>query len=364
MFAPHERAFSSLLDFTRWVAAWVVLFGHARLALIPAYVAIAHPSIPLAAFLFAVMTGRSAVIVFFVLSGYLVGGALVRAPRGRRTLVRYASSRFTRLYSVLVPAFALTAMLAVVRYLSSDGLDRTIFSPSYSIQTLAINLANLQGVWDRPYGDNYPLWSLTNEFWYYVAFPIGLYSVWNWPRRPVRAAIGVVLAVGMLAVLSPSIAAYSVVWLVGVGASLVPWRPNLVASLAAWGVSVTIARLWFSGGYFPIDLATGSSFAMVLLAARRQTFAPRWLIRMAPVNHRLAGFSFSLYAIHSPVLWFFTKYLDPLPIDPQSARGMAVYVACATGAIAAAFVFSLVTEQRVGVLRTSLTTRLLRWAPQ
>ncbi len=361
--ALHAQAFSSFLDFARWSAAWVVLFGHARLALFPPYAAIVQPSFPLKAFLFAVMAGRSAVMVFFVLSGYLVGGALVRAPRGRPTLVRYASARFTRLYSVLVPAFALTALLAVIRYFSSEGADHAIFSRPFSLETLALNLANLQGVWNRPYGENFPLWSLTNEFWYYVAFPIGLYSVWNWPRRPVRAAIGVALAIAMLAALSPLIAAYSLVWLLGVGVSLVSWRPNLTISLGACAVSASIARMWFSGGYFPIDLVTGATFASVLLGARRQTFAPRWLIRSAPLNRRLAGFSFSLYAIHFPVVSFVIRYLGPLPVAPNSARAIAIYVGCVTSAIVAAFLFSLITEQRVGVLRSSLTTTLLRWLP-
>ena len=52
--------------------------------------------------------GRTAVMVFFVLSGFVI--AWVTETR-ERTVEDYALSRLARLYSVIVPAFILTAVL-------------------------------------------------------------------------------------------------------------------------------------------------------------------------------------------------------------------------------------------------------------
>jgi len=53
--------------------------------------------------------GVSAVMVFFVLSGYLVGGpALVRAHRGQLSGIEYFSARAARLYVVLIPALTVS----------------------------------------------------------------------------------------------------------------------------------------------------------------------------------------------------------------------------------------------------------------
>lgn len=356
--SAHDRAFSSLLDGARWTAAWVVALGHVRNEVFPAYTAIVDPSPLLKAFFFVVSMGQSAVMVFFVLSGFLVGGALAKAPLSVDALVRYAAARFVRLYSVLVPAFALTAFLAAVRFVQSGGVDNAIFTPPFSLGTLLINLANLQNVWNRPYGDNFPLWSLTNECWYYIAFPIGLHAVRIRHRQPAVAALGLTAAAGLLIALSPSIAVYSLIWLLGVGAAVLPWRPGVALPLVALVVSLTVSRLRFSGGYFPIDLLTGLAFGAVLLAVQRETFAPRWLLRLARLNAVLAGFSFSLYVIHVPIIGLLKTRLRPWPLDPQTIDGLATYAACAIACLAVAYLFSLATERHVYPLRKRLVALL------
>lgn len=53
--------------------------------------------------------GASAVVAFFVLSGYLVGRtALVRARIGKLNGIDYLSARASRLYVVLIPALVLS----------------------------------------------------------------------------------------------------------------------------------------------------------------------------------------------------------------------------------------------------------------
>src|SRR3979411_3306308 len=53
--------------------------------------------------------GVAAVMVFFVLSGYLVGGpAIVRARNGALDAIDYFSARAARLYVVLIPALVIS----------------------------------------------------------------------------------------------------------------------------------------------------------------------------------------------------------------------------------------------------------------
>ena len=119
--------------------------------------------------------GHSAVMIFFVLSGYLVGGSVLRATAaGRWSWRDYLLARGVRLYVVLVPALVLTALWDKV------GLEVVAGSPGNSDTAQAIvdqatvaahsgpvpfpgNLAFLQTIAVPSYGSNVALWSLANE---------------------------------------------------------------------------------------------------------------------------------------------------------------------------------------------------------
>jgi peptidoglycan/LPS O-acetylase OafA/YrhL len=124
--------------------------------------------------------GLSAVIVFFVLSGYLVGGpALVRARIGKLNGVDYLSARATRLYVVLIPAIVLSLFFfASARHSGGwqlfvdthQHLDAgvVLFKAGYSPATALCNVLFLQTISCSMYAGNMALWSLSNEFWYYL----------------------------------------------------------------------------------------------------------------------------------------------------------------------------------------------------
>ena len=62
------------LDLLRGLSALVVCLGHLRNAILVDGSDLIHPSITLKAFYFITGFGHQAVMVFFVLSGYFVGG--------------------------------------------------------------------------------------------------------------------------------------------------------------------------------------------------------------------------------------------------------------------------------------------------
>ena len=62
------------LDFLRWTSALAVLAGHVRMFLFPPMESIGHAGIPLKTFYLLTGFGHQAVMIFFVLRGFLVGG--------------------------------------------------------------------------------------------------------------------------------------------------------------------------------------------------------------------------------------------------------------------------------------------------
>ena len=88
---------SSYLDLLRIVAAMMVLLSH----YLPVLFGVGLELVP----------GHDAVIIFFVMSGYVI--AFVTADRDR-PLSKYAIHRLARLWSVLIPALALSVLAAVL----------------------------------------------------------------------------------------------------------------------------------------------------------------------------------------------------------------------------------------------------------
>src|SRR5207237_877748 len=116
--------------------------------------------------------GHIAVMFFFVLSGYLIAYALQKDPDGKHGFKDYALDRFSRIYSVLPSAIALTIVLDfvgrahAVSYANPDLYPQTGF-----VYRLLANLFSLQGIFGHriQLGSNPALWSIGYEVWFYVA---------------------------------------------------------------------------------------------------------------------------------------------------------------------------------------------------
>lgn len=65
------------LDLIRGCSALLVCMGHLRNAILVDYAELIHPSIAIKAIYFITSFGHQAVMIFFVLSGYFVGGGRV-----------------------------------------------------------------------------------------------------------------------------------------------------------------------------------------------------------------------------------------------------------------------------------------------
>src|SRR5258708_21735164 len=99
---------SDSLDLIRAVAACAVMIGHLRTLFFVAFGHLSHRSWPLEALYFCAGFGHQAVIVFFVLSGFLISSTVIRSHvLGKWSWRDYAINRTPPLYVVLVPGLLL-----------------------------------------------------------------------------------------------------------------------------------------------------------------------------------------------------------------------------------------------------------------
>lgn len=369
------------LHFFRWWAAWTVLATHARDALfVPLRDMPAGTRSPLMlVFSFIAGFGHQAVVIFFVLSGYLVGGALLRElmTTGDVRLGRYLMHRFTRLYLVLVPALVLGGLLDTLGMHLFEGID--LYTPDRAGRLvpdiLACNLAFLQTIACPAFGTNGPLWSLANEFWYYILWPLLLGPFLVRRSGPVRLVMAIAALLTMAGLIyaqasqTYDIVPYMLVWLMGVLPVIVP-RPPVrsfpVALVLFLAVSIAarvaiphyLGDLVAGGLVLLADLSVALAFAGVLIALAHGRAAPG-LFERQPVHARLSDFSYSLYLVHLPFLTFLCPLLQQItgygsgmiPNSPMAWVASAVVIATT---LLYAYGVSLGTERHTAATRAWL----------
>ena len=145
------------LEATRGFAAFVVFLNHsANFGLFN--MSIAGHAIP--------NFGQEAVILFFLLSGFVIQYSFSR--KSDQSAKRFFFDRFTRIYIPLIPTLILSYLVA--SWVAGIWQDE-------QISTLLANLFMLQdsaslkpGTLAPSYMNNSPLWSLSYEWWFYVGY--------------------------------------------------------------------------------------------------------------------------------------------------------------------------------------------------
>jgi peptidoglycan/LPS O-acetylase OafA/YrhL len=343
--SPH-RAASVHLDALRGIAAIGVCVSHLRDFFFQDYPKVPHHNPLLTAGYLATGLGHQWVIVFFVLSGYLVGGSVLRAMALDRWSWRsYLLNRVTRLYTVLVPALVLGGILdlAGIHLFGAGGIygghtgahELTSEVQSHlTIPTMLGNYAFLQGIYVPTFGSNGPLWSLANEFWYYIAFPFLALALWR--RVPVAARlVNVLLLLATVVFMRPAIAFMGLIWLMGVAihylpqprsASSVVRRLLMTAAIAACGGTL----VWCKGTRNPIrDYVLGlavTGLIYIVLACSRTPMpkAYNW------TSHAVSRSSYTLYLVHVPLLVFIAAWMAR---ERQVPNARSVLQACAIFAV-------------------------------
>jgi peptidoglycan/LPS O-acetylase OafA/YrhL len=168
---------SILISLLRGMAAIEVAAAHVRAQTLPSLRSLHDPTIWYQGLSFFTGFAHQAVVVFFLLSGWLVGGSLLNKLKNPNAMLFYFIDRVTRLWIVLIPAFLATIIFAMLK--GTIHTARFYHSPGneYSLLSFIGNLFGLQNIAVPEFGGNFSLWSLSYETWYYILFPLILISV-------------------------------------------------------------------------------------------------------------------------------------------------------------------------------------------
>jgi peptidoglycan/LPS O-acetylase OafA/YrhL len=307
-----DTPFSLYLDVVRFVAAVLVLLTHYR----------QYGLVSGAAARWVPMAGHEAVIVFFVLSGFVIALATLSKHVSPRD---YAVARITRIYSVALPVVLLAfACAAVIEHLFGPGL-----APSHMLAKayiyVPLHLLFLGNSWQLSEVPPWlmPYWSLNFEVWYYILFGV-LCFLRGW-RRVLGAAVVLAVMGYQTWLLLPAWAAG--VWLyrwlgrhtMPRAAARVGWLASMVALVACHFLDLesrmqaVVGSLW----PFPPSALSGNDrflgdylvCALVVInfaCARHAAFGV--LERWTALIRRLSFYTFPLYLCHALVLGIWRSF--------------------------------------------------------
>jgi peptidoglycan/LPS O-acetylase OafA/YrhL len=363
-----EMALSHFLNFSRALAALLVLFFHIRSALVVPYDSLdVHNWLSRAVFVVTAF-GHDAVIIFFVLSGYLVGGAVLKMDvRSPHDLWEYWIDRSVRIGPVLIAA---TAFSIVLQHMAP------LFGCTDTQLTVLGNALGFQNFLVKPLCNNLPLWSISNEVVYYFVFPamvaafLRIFSVW------LAISLAGVMAIGILSLSLAPLDDTNIVldfpfWLIGAMIWFVPgnflrWRwlaLLLVAGALLFGrLDFGKDHSWFR------DLFLTAAFAFLLV-----TFVNRPMPQsgvgatvagyVAGSSRWFADLSFSLYVIHYPLIRLYMYFV--LNSGHHEARYAAItprdlfeFVGLSAFCVLIAFGFSALFERPRRLFRRTIVRRL------
>jgi peptidoglycan/LPS O-acetylase OafA/YrhL len=344
------------LELLRGLAALAVCLGHVRAFLLP----------PLRSgdyawweqgLYFLSAQGQAAVWIFLVLSGYLVGGSVLRRrATGDWSWSDYLLRRGVRLWVVLVPALVLTYLCDAWRGADpvvSAGAMATDVVFRHDALTLLGNLCFLQDIAVAPYGSNTPLWSLAYEAWFYVLFPAALIAVRDAGRA--RRWVAALFVVGGLWLIGPKGWGLAMPWLVG--AALARWEQHRPGRGAACPRLLPWLGLVGALGVGPFLGEALRPLALPLVTSAAGALVWSEVARSDARGASFAGLgeiSYTLYATHMPPTLLLASALAGPAMHVSGGMRWLVVGAATTGLVGLAWVCGWAFERRTDSIRAAL----------
>jgi peptidoglycan/LPS O-acetylase OafA/YrhL len=287
------------LDLLRGLAALVVLLMHSRNILFVRYPLLDPDDKGILSLIFYFFTrlGNEAVIVFFVLSGLLVGGGVIfKLSTNTFNLKSYVIDRLVR---IVLPLFS--ALLLIILCAAITG---RFFHP---VDYLG-NLLSLQGILVPVVSG--PLWSLSYEVWFYIL--AGGVAVWfSIPKyKFVGLLVCFVCSWVFVYGLKPI---YLFIWVLGAFSFYKTKKNNyLWGSVVLMGISILIYQfigrndtvLHYVNYQIGVTSELSLGFSVCIFVQQLMLRAPKTILGkyINNMGTRLAHFSYTLYLTHSPIL--------------------------------------------------------------
>jgi len=374
---------SSFLNLSRWFAAFLVLIAHIRHLILVDYKFVVHKTLFNKALYFVTGLGHEAVVIFFVISGFLVGAlTFERWKKQGPNITTYAYARISRIYTVLVPALVIGVTLDLIGlnwfnaselYTNSAQYNtvslNNVISNTINLPTFFSNLFMLQGILTTSLGSNGPLWSLAYEWWYYCLFALIGAALTQAGNKRI-AYIGIAAIIALL--LPQKIILWGSIWALGIVAyywiSFSALKPHPVLGIGLFLATIVIARLSHNVdnltnhesmlAEFMRDFSLGIAYVIALASTSKMTTP----FRFAHLHEKLADFSYSTYLFHFPAMLFMTAVVYQVfglkfQVQPQ-IYGILYFVLLSIIVYLYCFVLSFITERHTAFVRKKLDALL------
>lgn len=306
----------------RVTATFAVVFGHAA----SFFSAFSWSQFPAAPYI-----QSQAVTVFFLVSGYTIAWVCDRDEAQGFGIWTFVFDRLARLLVPLVP------ILLLVAAVESWIFDVHPYAQNFDLRTLVGNFLFLQNIAVDSFATNRPLWTISLEFWIYLAFAGSFFALTASSWRTGMGCI-VIATLGYCAlngeILGGRGAGLPIVWILG---ALIYWalkRAPLAQArtyLAVLPVSAMVVAMLASSRNWPPDGTYSPTFNLIVSLAFFIYISvcpklPAWWNR---VMGWFGSFAYTVYLAHYPIQYWIWSF----EVLPRNAAG-------ATGAIAASLAVS------------------------
>jgi peptidoglycan/LPS O-acetylase OafA/YrhL len=355
------------------LAALLVAYSHVRQALLVDYPQIPHPHLAAKGLYWLASYGHAGVIVFFVLSGFLVGGKALDLAASKhldQDWPKFLADRFARIFIVLLPALLLSLLIfwALILLVPSApfvsqpmwGWDMQAPLNADRSPLLWMSAATLLNEFLTPtLRINAPLWSLAYEWFYYMMILAAIFvyrRVWS-----KAACIVIFYAIALLAISlirSTAIAESGLIWLFGLASRVIFNQGLLRGKWLCVPALVTVFVILMATRFCHVpDYALGVGIAFLIAIADWSHWHGG-----AKLGEALASFSYSLYVVHFPVLLGTMGILfaagDLTARLPFQTFSIFITAFTLMATILFAKIFAMATENKTRLLRNFLLRHL------
>lgn len=343
----NRESYYPWLDSVRFIAAFMVLLSHSRNDFFLPYNELPNEQQSILSFLFyfCCRLGHEAVIVFFVISGFLVGGrGLEKLKSGTFDNRDYMIDRTVR---IALPLIA-TIIFCIFTYY--------IIGQNFNYLDALGNLLSLQGVCCAPFIS--PLWSLSYEVWFYIILlGISLAST-----KKIKGLI--LLAICML-VFTKLDSRYVLIWFLGAFAflckpkkrSVIVLFVSFIALLISLALSImssnsnAIILLW-KPDYFLMEAFLSICVCIFIQQVILFKTVNKHLVRIDCFFSNLAKFSYTLYLTHRVTLLLIFQFLFSKGAAQFNADGLLTYALILLLCIIVSWLIYLVSEKHTKKVKT------------
>lgn len=350
------------LDAIRFIAAFMVLLSHSRNTFFPAFgdLPSTQHNIFTMAITFLCRMGHEAVIIFFVLSGFLVGGrGFERIKCSSFNLKSYAIDRFSRIYPPLVMAIVFYFITCII-----------IPSNSFSWLVALGNLFNLQGIYCDSLISTF--WSLSYEVWFYIV--LGTLALAIMAKSNSVMYIGFCLFVASISVFVLGLSMhYLLIWLLGAVAYMIrPKTKNIYLMLGALlGFFITCVLWQLSKDSRSIEITItlmNKKFLEILMSLMVCVFIQQVILfepksKLSAVIEKkfgkMANFSYTLYLSHRIIFLWIIAFLWPKESCDFTVIGIMKYLAILVISLTGCWLLYLISEKHSPKIREFLKFKLL-----